>query len=196
MSILLVYAIQHEFVYLRQVVISVGAINGCTLSVCTLKALYSVHVSLTEFKRTSSLSLPTKSSSGWASYRFPLLLWIWSFSISIFSWSPWPCPRLGECGWDRKVNTSSCRMSWGSYPSLLSQLLQTCRSQDKPGPIVLERESAAGGQAPELSLAGLQLRSSKKTDYRTKQKQGNFNLSRNKFSLWNIHCCTWILMNL
>lgn len=151
-------------------------------------------VSIPEQRHTSSLSLPIKSSSGWASCRLPLLLWTSSFPISIFSWSPWPCPRLGECGWDRKVNTSSCRVSWGSDPSLLSQLLQTCRSQDKPCKMEPESDSAVVGETPELSSAGLQLSASKIKDHGGKQKQVSLNLSRSKFYLSNIHCCTWILM--
>lgn len=107
----------------------------------------------TKIRHTSSLSLPMKSSSGWASYRLPL--WTGSSPISIFSifsCSPWPCPRLGECGWDEKVNTSSCRVSWGSDPSLLSQLLPTCRSRQRPGPMEPRRGSAGEGADPELSL--------------------------------------------
>lgn len=154
-------------------------------------------MALHKSRHTSSLSLPIKSSSGWASCRLPLLLSIWSFPIAIFSWSPWPCPCLGECGWDKKENTSSCRVSCGSDPSLFSQLLQTCRSQDKPGQFEHERGSAVVGVAPELSFTVLQLHSSERKDYKPKPKQGSFNLSRSKFSLaheywWNKEYRTWI----
>lgn len=134
-----------------------------------------VLVSPHQRKLTSSLSLPIKSSSGWASWRLLLLLWTWSSPFSIFSWSPWPCPRLGECGWDKKVNTSSCRMSWGSGPSLLSQLLQTCRSEDKSRRIEQERDSDDVGASLKLSFPGLRLHLSNIKD--EDQAQNNFNIN-------------------
>lgn len=110
-------------------------------------------------RHTSSLSLPIKSSSGRASRRTPLLLPT-SFPMAVRSWSPWPFPRVGECGWDRKENTSSRRTSRGSAPSLFSPLLQTCGSRDGPGQIERSEDSAAGGEAAELSLTALRLPSS------------------------------------
>lgn len=128
-----------------------------------------------------------KSSSGWASCRLPLLLWTWS-SITIFSWSPWPWPRLGECGWDKKEYTFSCRVNCGSNPSF-SELRQTCRSRAKPSQFKHERDSAVLGEATERSLTGMQLHSSEKQDYKPKTKK-NISFNLNNFSLvieywWN-----------
>lgn len=113
---------------------------------------------LTRNGHTSSLSLPIKSSSGCAWRRPPPVLWTWPSPRSIFSWSPWLCPRLGEWGWDEKVNTSFCKVSWGSDPSLLSWLFQTSGSKDKPD---RSWDSTGVGAASILALAGLQLCSSR-----------------------------------
>lgn len=138
------------------------------------------------YLHTSSLSLPIKSSSGWATQRLPLLLCSWSSSTSIFSWSSWLCPRLGEWGCDEKMNTSSCRVSWGSDPSLLSQLLQTCRSEDKTGRVEPHTDSAGVGVDMKLSFTGLELKSSRiKKVTREETKRDSFNLCRVKWSLWN-----------
>lgn len=82
--------------------------------------------------------------------------------MAIRSWSPWPFPRVGECGWDRKENTSSRRMSLGSAPSLFSQLLQTCGSRDESDQIERVEESAVEGEAAELSVTALQLPSAER----------------------------------
>lgn len=108
-------------------------------------------------RHTSSLSLPIKSSSGRASCRPPLRRRT-SFPMAVRSWSPWPFPLVGECGWDRKENSSSRRMSRGSVPSLFSApLLRTCGSQDGPDQIERVQDSAVEGEAAELSLTALQL---------------------------------------
>lgn len=120
-------------------------------------------------KSTSSLSLPIKSSSGRASCRCPLPLCAWSSPFSIFSWSPWPCPRLGEWGCDEKLNTSSCRVSWGSDPSLLSQLLQACRSRGNAARGGHEGGSDVGVVSLKMSFVGLRLKSSEKK----KKKKGS-----------------------
>lgn len=116
-------------------------------------------------RHTSSLSLPIKSSSGRASCRPPLLLGT-SFPMAVRFWSPWPLPRVGECGWDRKENTSSRRTSRSSAPSLFSPLLQTCRSQDEPDQIERTGDSAVEGEAAELSLTALQLPSSERKQHK------------------------------
>lgn len=119
-------------------------------------------------RHTSSLSLPIKSSSGRASCRPPLSLRA-SFPVAVRSWSPWPFPRVGECGWDRKENTTSRRTSRGSAPSLFSPLLQTCGSRDEPGQIERVEDSGVEGEAAELSLTALQLPSSGRKEHKQNQ---------------------------
>lgn len=110
-------------------------------------------------RRTSSLSLPIKSSSSCASHRLPLLFWTWSSPISIFSCSPRPCPRLGECGWDEKANASPCSVSRGSraphYSPSCCSAAGHWRNLD--GSSRGERLRCCGSSSTELSPARAQL---------------------------------------